>query len=219
MVFIFSFSESVPIASTSTPLTPKVPQRSVATPVLQKESPASAASFSKRKATTLDTFVTKTSSYEKANLDEEVAKMVFATNSSFRLVKHPQFCKMVGKLRPGYTPPTRKKIADKFLPMIYEKEYAKCATELKDEIVCLSLDGWSNIHNEPIIYITVTTSSGHIYLVDTVDTSGQPHTAEYLQELSKSAIQKCKEELGCHVGSVVTDNAANVNKMRKLLEQ
>ncbi|XP_076038547.1 uncharacterized protein LOC143023811 [Oratosquilla oratoria] len=38
-------------------------------------------------------------------------------------------------------------------------------------------------------------------------------------ELSKSAIQKCKEELDCHVGSVVTDNAANVNKMRKLLEQ
>ena len=43
------------------------------------------------------------------------------------------------------------------------------------------LDGWSNIHNEPIICITVTTSSGHIYLVDTVDTSGQPHTARALK--------------------------------------
>ncbi|XP_066983752.1 uncharacterized protein [Macrobrachium rosenbergii] len=99
--------ESVPITSTSTPLTPKVPQRSVATPALQKESLTSATISSKRKAATLDTFVTKTTSYEKANLDEEVAKMVFATNSSFRLVEHPQFCKMVGKLRPGYTPPTR----------------------------------------------------------------------------------------------------------------
>ncbi len=65
----------------------------------------------------------------------------------------------------------------------------------------------------------MTTSNGHMYLVDTIDTSGQPHTAEYLEELSKSAIQKCKEELDCHVGSVVTDNADNVNKMRKLLEQ
>ncbi|XP_066983751.1 uncharacterized protein [Macrobrachium rosenbergii] len=102
--------------------------------------------------------------------------------------------------------------------MVYEKECTKCATKLKDEIVCLSLDGWSNIHNEPIICATVTTSNGHIYLVDTTDTSGQPHTAEYLAELSESVIQKCKEELGCHVGSVVTDNAANVNKMRKLLE-
>ncbi len=191
----------------------------VATPVLQKDSPTPAGSSAKRKATTLDTFVTKTTSHQKACLDEEVAKMVFATNSSFRLVEDPQFCKMTGKLRPGYTPPTRKEIADKFLPMIYEKEYAKCATELKDECVCLSLDGWSNIHNEPIICNTVTTSNGYMYLVDTIDTSCQPHTAEYLEELSKSAIQKYKEELHCNVGSVVTDNAANVNKMRKLLEQ
>ncbi len=136
------FSEGVPIASNTTPLTPKVPQRSAATPVLQKECSTSATSSSKRKATTLDTFIIKSTSYEKANLDEEVAKMIFETNSSFRLVEHPQFREMVGKLMPvcGCTPPTRIEIADKFLPMVYEKEYAKCATEKKDEIVCLYLD-------------------------------------------------------------------------------
>ena len=143
-------------------MTPKVPLSSAATLVTLKESSASAKSSSKRKASTLDTFVTKTTTYEKANLDEEVAKMVFATNSPFRLVEHPQFCRMVGKLRPGYSPPTRKEIADKFLPMVYEKEYAKCATALKDEIVCKSLDGWFNIHNKPIICVAVTTSNGHI---------------------------------------------------------
>ncbi len=55
-----------------------MPQRSVATPVLKKESPTSAKSYSKSKATTLATSVTKITSYEKANLDEKVAKMVFA---------------------------------------------------------------------------------------------------------------------------------------------
>ncbi len=80
--------------------------------------------------------------------------------------------------------------------------------------VCL--DGWSNIHYEPIICVTVTTSNSHISLVDTVDTSGQLHTADYLEELSKSAIQECKEELDCHVDSVETDSAPNVNKLRKL---
>jgi len=89
--------------------------------------------------------------------------MVFANNSSFRFIEHPQFCKMVGKLRPGYTPPTRKAIADKFIHMIYEKEYAKCATELKDETVCLSLDEWSNIHNEPVVCVAVTASKA-IYI-------------------------------------------------------
>ncbi len=171
------------------------------------------------KTAILDKFITKTTAYEKNILDEEVAKMIFATNSPFRLVEHAQFRKMVGKLRPGYTPPTRTEVSDKYLPKIYDKEFEKCAKELMNETVCLSLDGWSNIHNEPIICVTVTTSSGHIYLIDTIDTSGQPHTAEYLEDLAKSSIQKCKD-LGCLVGSVVTDiNAANVNKMRKNLEQ
>jgi len=48
--------------------------------------------------------------------------------------------------------------------------------------------------------------------VDTIDTSGQPHTVEYLEELSKPAIP-CKE-LRC----AVTDNAGNKNKIKKLLE-
>ena len=67
-------------------------------------------------------------------------------------------------LRPGYIPPSRKDIAnkyldlvyelDKYLHLVYEKEYKKCADDLNNEAVCLSLDGWSNIHNEPIICAT-----------------------------------------------------------------
>ena len=125
-------------ASTSTSLNPNVSQRNVATPPLQISlSDSVSVTNTKRKASTLDTFVTKTTSYEKANLNEEVAKMVFATNSPFRLVEHPQFCKMVGKLRPGYTPPTRNEIANKYLPMIYDREYGKCAKELMNETVSL----------------------------------------------------------------------------------
>ena len=52
--------------------------------------------------------------------------------------------------------------------------------------------------------------------MESVDTSGQPHNAEYLRDLAKSAINKGKEEFGCEVTSVVTDNASNVRKMRSL---
>lgn len=145
--------------------------------------------------------------------------MIFATNSPFRLVQHPQFLKMVQTLRPGYIPPSRKDIADKYLDLVYEKEYKKCADDLNNETVCLSIDGWSNIHNEPIICVTLTTSTGQIYLVDTIDTSGKPHTAEYLLQLVQNSIKKAEQDFGCRIGSVVTDNAANVAKMRKLLEE
>ena len=102
---------------------------------------------------------------------------------------------------------------------MYEKEYKKCADDLNNETVCLSIDGWSNIHNEPIICVTLTTSTGHIFLVDTIDTSGKSHTAEYLLQLVKNSMKKAEQDFNCRIGSIVTDNAANVTKMRKLLEE
>ena len=118
----------------------------------------------------------------------------------------------------SYIPPSRKDIADKYLDLVYENEYKKCADDLNNETVCLSLDGWSYIHNEPIICVTLTTSTGQIYLVDTIDTSGEPHTAEYLLQLVQNLIKKAEKDFGCRIGSVVTDNAANVAKMGQLLE-
>ncbi|QQP50145.1 Transposase, partial [Caligus rogercresseyi] len=90
---------------------------------------------------------------------------------------------------------------------------------LAGKTVCFGLDGWSNVHNEPIICETVTTSEGQVYLVDTVDTSGRPHTAEYLKDMAASSIAKTENDFKCSVGSIVTDNAANVKKMRTNLEE
>ncbi|XP_076058510.1 uncharacterized protein LOC143035526 [Oratosquilla oratoria] len=167
----------------------------------------------------MDRFIIKASASQKENLDKEVGGIIFATNSPFRLVQHPQFLKMVQNLRPGYIPPSRKDIADKYLDLVYEKEYIKCADDLNNETICLLIDGWSNIHNEPIICVTLTTSTSQIYLVDTIDTPGKPHTAECLLQLVQNSIKKAEQNFGGHIESVVTDNAANVTKMRKLLEE
>lgn len=164
-------------------------------------------------------FVLSTSASQKADIDESVATMIFATNSSFRTVENPYFVQMAQKLRPGYTPPSRKDIADKWLTTVYDREYTKCEEVLKGKTVCLSTDGWSNVHNEPIICSTVTTADGSVYLVDTIDTSGTPHTAENLTELTTASIAKAEKDFKCSVGSVVTDNAANVAKMRTKLEE
>ena len=125
---------------------------------------------------------------------------------------------MIHELRPGYTPPNRKQIADIYLPKIYEAEKGKCAEILKDKSVCLSLDGWSNVHNEPIICVTIT-HNATVYLVDTIDTSGNSHTSDYLTNMAKTSIAKVEDEYGCQVKSIVTDNAANVTRMRNDLEE
>ncbi len=47
--------------------------------------------------------------------------------------------------------------------------------------------------------------------------SGHSHKAEYLQDLAQKAVTRCQEQFGCTVGSFVTDNAANMSKMRREL--
>ena len=140
-------------------------------------------------------------------------------NSAFRSVENPHFKKMITNLRPGYEPPTRKALSDDLLPEIYEEEFDKLSRDLKGKVVCLGTDGWSNVHNQPIVCTTVTTDDGAVHLIDTVDTSGNPHTAEYLTDVVREAIQKTESQFGCTIGSVVTDNAKNVAKMRESLKE
>ena len=141
--------------------------------------------------------------------------MIYATKSAFRIAEHSEFVKMIGMLQLGYTPPSRKDVADKYLTKVhvYDAELVKCADTLKEKTVCLGLDGWSNVHNEPIICATATTDSGQVYLVDTVDTSSESHTADYLEKVASASMKKAQENFGCQVGSIVTDNAANVAAM------
>jgi hypothetical protein len=67
--------------------------------------------------------------------------------------------------------------------------------------------------------VVVTTADGDTYLTGTVDTShpNELHTGECLAEVAKEHILKCEREFSCRVRSFVTDNAANVAKMRRLL--
>jgi hypothetical protein len=167
----------------------------------------------------LQNYVIRTSAEKRGELDRDVARMVYATNSPFRLVENRHFINLVKDLRPGYQPPSRKDIGGKYLDVIYTEEREKARKNLEGELVCLALDGWSNIHNEPIVCATVTTCLGDIYLVDTTDTSGHPHTAEYLYDIAKQTIENTHNDFGCIICSIVTDNAANVAKMREFLKE
>ncbi|XP_073529434.1 uncharacterized protein [Phyllobates terribilis] len=169
--------------------------------------------------TTIDRFVIRTSRSEKELIDEKIAQFIYATNSSFRLTENPHFINMVQSLRPGYSPPSRADVAGKLLDQVYDREMEQCATALEGKIVNLSIDGWSNVHNDPIVCACITTEEGKVFLAQTTDTSGNAHTAEYLQEVAVKAITTCEQKFKCLVRSLVTDNAANVSKMRRNLEE
>lgn len=167
----------------------------------------------------LENFITRTSTTEKHEIDKQIAKAIFATNSSFRCIENMQVVKAIQLLRPGYKPPGRKVISTTLLEEIYEEEKRSCFNSLSGQNINMSIDGWSNIHNEPIICATITNEHGNTFLYETIDTSGKPHTSDYLAELCCELISSCEEKYGCRIRSFVTDNAANMVRMRKLIQE
>nr|XP_048705020.1 uncharacterized protein LOC125636225 [Caretta caretta] len=136
----------------------------------------------------------------------------------FRMIENPHFINMVQSLRPGYSPPHRADAAGKLLDKVYEREIEQCVKGLEGEIVNLSLDGWSNVHNDLVVCACVTTE-GNTFLTETIYRLGTAHTAEYLQEVAVKAITNCEKKFKCLVRSLITDNATNVSKMRRNLEE
>lgn len=61
-------------------------------------------------------------------------------------------------------------------------------------------------------------SEGNHALVSTIDTSGKQHTAEYFLSIAETEIKNCKNNFKVVVGSFVTDNAINISKMRRNLQ-
>ena len=163
-------------------------------------------------------FVSATSKEDKNDLDKKVASYFYATNTPFLHVEHKTFKDLCSRLRPSYTPPNRFQIGGKLLDEVHTDCGEKAKSYLKDNFVTLNLDGWSNIHNEPIICVSATTK-GNTFLLETIDTTGMAHTAENLVKIAEDSIEKNVTKFGFKVCGFVTDNAANVLKMRKQLSE
>ena len=87
-------------------------------------------------------------------------------------------------LRPSYTPPVRHRLANEFLEKVHNNCEEKAKEQLSGKEVTLSLDGWSNVHNEPLVCMAATTISGESFLIDCVDTKDNSHTVKYLEPIA-----------------------------------
>ena len=111
--------------------------------------------------------ISTTSPLEKEELDRHVAKFFISTNTPFIRVEHPQFKALISKLRPSYKLPGGKLLGGVLLDKVHNEWMEVAKVTLDKQLVTLSLDGWSNIHNEPIVCIAATAASGDVYLLDT----------------------------------------------------
>ena len=172
----------------------------------------------KRLQLDLNSHLIRTTTGQKEHLDEKVAEFIFACNLAFNVVEHPMFLSMLDALRPGYKPPPRKALSTKHLDKSHERLQTKMKANLEGKVVTIQQDGWSNIHNDPVVATSVT-CDGKGYFLDAVETGTTSKTGENCKEMLKTSINLAREKYGCQVKSVVTDNARNMEKMRKALKE
>lgn len=154
---------------------------------------------------------------QKVELDMQIARMFYACNIPFNVVSHPEFQRMVEMLRPGYQAPTRKALAGDLLDSVHEKITCSMKEELKGKEVTMMQDGWSDIHNTPVIASTLHCQEKS-YFLSAVDTGANKKTAEYCTSVAKDAIQEASDKFECTVTGVVTDNEKKMQAMRTSLK-
>ena len=163
----------------------------------------------------ISSHVLKTDGQTSSHLNTLVAKFFYGCNIPFSVVEHPLFKELLQHLRPGYQLPTIKSLADKLLNEVHDTLKTKMKGDLEGKTVTLVEDGWSNIHNEPVI-ATCLQADERAYFFDAVETKTMSKTADNCAKLCKENIIKAEQDYGCSVRSVVTDNAKSWKKCARL---
>ena len=112
----------------------------------------------------MSAYTIKTDSNAAKELDVLIAKFFYACNVPFNVAEQTHFKQMISALRPGYTPPDRKKLSGFLLDTVFVAINGHVADQLEGKDVTLVQDGWSDIHNQPVIASCVHTGSKSFFL-------------------------------------------------------
>ena len=120
-------------------------------PFSEAESPPKKRSAPILRQMRVNSSVIRTSSDMKHSLDIQVARFFYACNIAFNVAEHPAFKNLISTLRPGYFPPNRKELGDNLLDEVYTEAQSSMKAAIDGKTGTLIQDGWSNVHNEPIV--------------------------------------------------------------------
>ena len=161
-------------------------------------------------------FVTTTTKEDQQRFDKSVGRFFFANNIPFAASESAQFKKLCQDLHPGYLSPTRRKVANEILDECHEELVAECSSKLAGKEVAFCVDGWSNVSQESIIASSIQ-YNGLVYIVGTTDATSVVHTSENIAEITMEHIKDAETKYAVKVSALITDNAENMSKMRKIV--
>lgn len=167
----------------------------------------------------MNAFITRTSVEKKKQIDEQLARFIFSQNIPFVAVEGHQFAKFCEEMRPGYKPPNRKAMSGRLLDTIHEEVLGEIKDEVsfKDTLV-LTQDGWSSVHNDPIIAHCFNDGKKN-FLLNIIDTGSAKKTGPFCFQLLDDAIQEIKRDFDKTVFAVCTDNENKMKNARTLIKR
>lgn len=130
-------------------------------------------------------------------------RFFYACNIPFVSVEHPEFAKLMDLLRPGVRLLGRHTLGGRLLEEEYQRVVTMANKEMEGQRGTLSVDGWSSLTNVPVLGVSVRD-----WLLETIETTGKPHTGEYLREIMVRGVALAKKTLGVTTVAIVTDNAS-----------
>lgn len=149
----------------------------------------------------IDRFVQKTTAAEKDLLDLQFARTFYACNIPFNVADNDQMKKLISMLRHGsYKNPSREQLRTTLLDSVYDECKATLSSSLKGQQVTLIQDGWSNIHNQPVIG-TCLHNGTKPFFIRSVDSGAEKKTAEYCANIAEQEIHHCETNFGCRVSN------------------
>lgn len=144
-----------------------------------------------------------------------LARAIYATNTPLSITENRHWINVLHKIRPSLKLPSRHQLSNTLL----NNEYDRVKKSVNEKIhnaktIGIQIDGWSNIRNESIVNVLLTTPEPVLYKI--VDTTAARHEATFICDIISETI----DQLGLEkIMSIITDNARNMTASWNLLTE
>ncbi|KAG6944966.1 hypothetical protein JG688_00016811 [Phytophthora aleatoria] len=164
---------------------------------------------------------TEVSKAEEESFNVEIATDFFTVGISFRVIDNPHMRRALTRYRPHMKLPTRHALATSLLDTVYTMEKDKLARLLRRQasgVFGYYNRGWSNINREGIVNYVIWSPGMRRPMMWSSGTIGSAaHTGDFMASEISRIIAEVEAVAG-KVSAVVSDNAANMKKSRRLIE-
>ena len=144
----------------------------------------------------MSSYTVKTDSAAANQLHLQITRFFYACNIPFNVAEHKEFKSMISLLCPGYSPPNRKDLSGHLHNTIHDQINEHILDQTRDKDVTLVQDGWSDIHNDPVIATSIHTGS-KTYFINAVDTGPNRKAASFCASLFLKAMSEAETKFKC----------------------